>query len=211
MACPDCRAQWLDRKRPRCTQCALALSNTDDRLCAACVKEPPDHDRTLAGVDYAAPLDRVVQRLKFGGGLELAALGRDLLAPLLSDEQDKPDFLCPVPLAPARLAERGYNQALEIARPLARKAGLRLHPGLLLRVRDTAPQTGVPAARRHRNVRGAFLLAPHLAPLVAHRHVGVVDDVMTTGATLNEIAALLKRYGARRVTNLVLARTPVPD
>jgi len=117
-----------------------------------------------------------------------------------------PALLCPVPLGPRRLAERGYNQALEIARPLARSMGVALHAQLVARVHETAAQSSVTPERRRQNIAGAFVVPD--AALVAGRHIGVVDDVMTSGQTLNELAATLKRHGAACVSNLVFARTP---
>ena len=105
-----------------------------------------------------------------------------------------------------RQAERGYNQALEIARPLARSLGVALHPRLTARVRETTAQSGVAPEQRQRNIAGAFAVPD--AALVRGRHIGIVDDVMTSGGTLNELAATLKRHGAARVSNLVFARTP---
>jgi ComF family protein len=116
------------------------------------------------------------------------------------------DFVLPVPLAPARLRARGFNQALEIARHVARATGTRLEPGLAERSRDTASQAELPHAERARNVRGAFRSMRALEGAV----VALVDDVMTTGATLDELAATLKRAGAARVVNWVVARTPAP-
>ena len=118
-----------------------------------------------------------------------------------------PELLCPVPLGPGRLRERGFNQALEIARPLAQALGMPVAPRLLVRLRETPPQSRLSPQGRHSNLQGAFSLHPDQLAAVRGRHVGVVDDVMTTGATLHEIAALLHRFGAARVTNLVFART----
>jgi ComF family protein len=117
-----------------------------------------------------------------------------------------PALLCPVPLGPRRLAERGYNQALEIARPLARSLGVTLHPRLLARVHETRAQSSVAPDQRRDNIAGAFAVTD--AALVQGRHIGLVDDVMTSGRTLDELAATLKRHGAARVSNLVFARTP---
>jgi predicted amidophosphoribosyltransferase len=117
-----------------------------------------------------------------------------------------PDMLCPVPLGPSRLVERGFNQALEIARPLAGALGVTLHPTLAVRQVDTRAQSGVSPHERAENIRGAFGVDD--PGLVTGRHVGIVDDVMTSGHTLEELAATFKRFGAARVTNLVFARTP---
>jgi ComF family protein len=119
-----------------------------------------------------------------------------------------PDVLCPVPLGPGRLVERGFNQALEIGRPLARSLGVPLQARLALRKVDTRAQSGVAPSERKQNIRGAFAVAADMTEAVAGRHVGIVDDVMTSGHTLDELAATLKEAGAARVSNLVLARTP---
>ena len=161
--------------------------------------------------DYRAPVDQLVLALKFGATLPLAPLFGELLAQALTtampDRSAWPELLAPVPLGPRRLIERGYNQALEIARPLARSLTLPLSASLLVRVRETEAQAATPARQRHQNMRGAFVVPHRAMTSVAGRHVGVVDDVMTTGATLDALASTLKRYGARRVTNLVFART----
>ncbi|MGV3741280.1 MAG: ComF family protein [Burkholderiaceae bacterium] len=118
-----------------------------------------------------------------------------------------PQVLVAVPLGPKRLAERGFNQALEIAKPLARKLGIPIEKRLVLRMRDTAAQALLPPDERRSNISRAFTLSSHAVDSMQGCHIGVVDDVMTTGETLNELASTLKRFGARRVTNLVFART----
>jgi predicted amidophosphoribosyltransferase len=115
--------------------------------------------------------------------------------------------LCPVPLGPRRLAGRGFNQALEMARPLAGALGVPLQARLLARPRDTPAQSTMTPVARKLNVRRAFVVEGD----VDGKHVGVVDDVMTSGNTLHEVARILKRAGAARVTNLVFARTPPHD
>jgi ComF family protein len=177
-------------------------------LCGACLAHPPAFDRTVVAASYAMPIDQLVLQLKFGHRLALAPLCARLLHDAIRRQPDDalPALLCPVPLGPRRLAERGYNQALEIARPLARSLGIALQTQLVQRVRDTAAQSSVAPALRQANIAGAFAVPD--AALVAGRHIGVVDDVMTSGRTLNELAATLKRHGAARVSNFVFARTP---
>ncbi|GAA4022691.1 ComF family protein [Actimicrobium antarcticum] len=149
--------------------------------------------------------------MKFGAALALAPLFASLLQDALAYSAlrptDWPTLLVPVPLGSQRLGERGFNQALEIARPLARSLTLRLVPKLVARVRETPAQAGLAARQRQKNLRGAFIVPHRAIGLVAGQHIGIVDDVMTTGATLHELATTLKRFGARRVTNLVFART----
>lgn len=180
----------------------------DDQLCGVCLADPPAFDRTLVAADYALPVDQLVLQLKFGHRLALAPLCARLLRDAVLSHPDTtlPALLCPVPLGARRLAERGYNQALEIARPLARSMGVALHAQLVVRVHETAAQSSVAPERRQQNIAGAFAVPD--AALVAGRHIGVVDDVMTSGRTLNELAATLKRHGAAQVSNFVFARTP---
>ncbi|HJV00966.1 MAG TPA: ComF family protein [Burkholderiaceae bacterium] len=193
----------------RCRQCANPLpANAGAALCAGCLRHPPAFDVTVVAADYAMPLDQLVLQLKFGHRLAHAALFARLLRDAVLERPGfvLPAILCPVPLGPQRLAERGYNQALEIARPLARLLGVALAPRLACRVHDTLAQSGVAPEQRGRNVAHAFAVRD--PALVAGRHIGIVDDVMTSGQTLHALAATFKRYGAARVSNLVFARTP---
>ncbi|KVE38796.1 competence protein ComF [Burkholderia sp. TSV86] len=174
--------------------------------CSACAGTPPGFDATLALADYRAPLDGLALELKFRAHL---ALGREFgarlarLAPDALGDAPPLDAIAPVPLAARRLVERGYNQAWEIARPLAQALRVRADPTLVARITDTAPQTRLAYDARRMNVAAAFAIARPVAGL----HIGVVDDVMTSGATLDAIACALKDAGARRVTNFVALRT----
>ncbi len=201
--CTGC-AQDYFAVAPRCAVCALRLPITEADRCGRCLREPPHFDATVALADYAPPVDRMITALKFGGRLPLAdAFGR-LLARRARHVLDEADTVCAVPLSFERQAERGFNQAHEIARRCAAAAGCVLQPALLLRARHSETQMELSLAERKRNVRNAFVAREDLQGA----SVVVIDDVMTTGATLNEIAATLKRAGARWVTNLVVARTP---
>jgi len=207
--CRPCSLAHAAGGRPRCPCCANpAAAGDTDRHCGACLTDPPAFDATVAACDYAAPLDGLVLGLKFSARLALAPwMAERLREAVVIDATPLPDLLCPVPLGPRRLVERGYNQALELARPLAKGLGIPLAPRLLERVLETAAQSGVTPGERRRNVRGAFALTDGQVAL-GGRHVGVVDDVMTSGHTLDELAGVLKRAGAARVTNFVFARTP---
>lgn len=121
--------------------------------------------------------------------------------------QERPDRLIAVPLGQLRLRERGFNQALEIARPLSRALGISMDARLISRPHDTQAQALLHPDERRKNIRNAFLVTGNAIDRVRGQHIGVVDDVMTTGETLNELAATLKRFGAARVTNFVFART----
>lgn len=207
--CAPCHAHYVAPRRVRCPACANPVA-PGASLCAACLACPPEFDATVTAVDYGSPLDQLVLQLKFGGRLALAPWFAQMLrdAVLARPGLALPDVLCPVPLGPRRLVERGFNQALEIARPLAASLGIELAARLARRAQETAAQSGVAPAQRRQNVRNAFMVASDWLERIEGRHVGVVDDVMTSGHTLAELAATLKRSGAVRVTNFVFARTP---
>jgi ComF family protein len=212
--CDGCRQQFLGTPGQRCSRCAVCLPGTAAAatgLCGACLREPPAFDATIAAADYAPPVDQLVLALKFGGRLALAPLLarmlRDATLRMRHGDMALPTLLTAVPLGPQRLAERGFNQALEIAKPLSYTLGIQLAPHLLVRLRDTRAQSLLHPAERHENIRRAFIVPNEAIDNVRGRHIGVVDDVVTTGETLHEIAATLKRFGAVRVTNFVFART----
>lgn len=206
VVCAPCRDHFCLAVTNRCTRCGNPLAGGG--TCATCQAYPPSYDATIFAVDYAPPLDHLVLQLKFSARLPLAPWFAGILrdAVLANPGQPLPDLLCPVPLGASRLVERGFNQALEIAKPLALALGVPLHPRLAVRQLDTRAQSGVSPHERAENIRGAFAIED--PELVEGRHVGIVDDVMTSGSTLEELAATFKRYGAARVTNLVFARTP---
>jgi ComF family protein len=184
-----------------CPRCALGGSSNAE--CGACIANPPHFDASCAAFVYAYPVDALMQALKYGGQLALAGLFAHTLHQRVGNAAGV-DLIVPLPLHPARLAERGFNQAAEIARALSRSTGIAMDAQLARRVRNTAPQTGLPWRERAANMRQAFACGRDLAGL----RVAVVDDVMTTGATLQEFARTLKRSGAARVENWVVARTP---
>lgn len=207
--CGGCRTQFFTVHNHRCVQCALPLSDTHATVCGACLRQPPAFDATIVTADYTPPIDQLVLALKFGNRLELAPLMAEMLrdAALRVQELPLPTQLTAVPLGAQRLVERGFNQALEIAKPLARALGVTLDARLVLRQRETRAQSLLHPDERQKNIRRAFGMPAAAIDSVRNAHVGVVDDVMTTGETLNELAATLKRFGAARVTNFVFART----
>ena len=172
-------------------------------VCGECLRKPPAFDRVVSAVSYAFPVDAAIQRLKYGLDLALVPPLAALLARAVS-AGPRPDLLLPMPLGPARLRERGFNQAAELARYVAVALDLPLSLEASRRTRETAPQTSLPFDERARNIRNAFAAGPSVAGL----HVAVVDDVLTTGATLDALATALRRAGAREVPGWVLARTP---
>ncbi|HEX2648479.1 MAG TPA: ComF family protein [Burkholderiales bacterium] len=204
LLCARCDAE-LPRLGARCCP-RCALESPSGEVCGRCLARPPAFDATAAALAYRFPADVLVQALKFHSELSLAALFGRLLEERVA-RSERVDHIVPVPLFARRLKERGFNQAMEIARPLARASGARLAPELCERIRDTPAQLGLPLEERRRNVAGAF----RCPALVAGASIALVDDVMTTGSTLDEVAATLKRAGAARVVNWVVARTPPPD
>jgi len=202
--CAECAAE-LPRNRRCCARCALPLP-LPTTLCGQCQRHPPVWDAAWAPFRYAWPLDRLESRYKFGRDL---AAGRVLCAAWQLEPRtiDLPQLILPVPLHRSRQRQRGYNQALELASPLARTLGVPCRHDLLLRRRATDAQTELDAVARRCNVRGAFAWR---AALAMPAHVAVLDDVMTTGATLAECVRVLRRSGAKRVDVWALARAPSP-
>jgi len=201
--CDGCRLSLVSNV-VCCSRCALPLAATTP-LCGQCqTRPPPWHDVWVPFV-YTWPLDVLESRFKFSGNL---AAGRVLATCWLSSGIPPviPELLVPVPLHMSRLRQRGYNQALELARPLARHMGLPVAHDVLGRARATGAQTELDAATRVRNVRAAFAVKR----VPAQKHVAIVDDVMTTGATLAECARVLLAAGVERVDVWALARTPLP-
>ena len=202
-------------------RCALALPadlsgglRTGPPLCGACALEPPPLDRAFAGVAYAYPWSTLIAGYKFGeqhgwaaffAGVLLQSPG---LAQMMS-ELTPGDWLIPVPLSPQRLQTRGFNQAWELCTALARQAGTqaRLDARLLLRTRHTRPQSQLKRKDRLANVKGAFQVDPLRAAELRGRRVVLVDDVMTSGASLYTAAQALRDAGATHITAAVLART----
>lgn len=186
-----------------CARCAVPWPS-DRPPCTGCLQLPAGIDHVHAPLNYAFPVDRLVPRLKFAGDL---AAGRELSALLLASLRDgeRPDALVPVPLHRSRLATRGYDQALELARPLAAGLDVELVSDALYRRRATVAQTELGGRARRRNLGEAFAVRGPVPP-----HVALVDDVMTTGSTLSECAQMLRAAGARRVDAWVVARAAVP-
>ena len=200
--CPACDADLPRLAGTLCPRCALPSPGS--ALCGRCLADAPHYDATVAALAYRFPADTLVHALKFRGQLALAPLMGDLLVEKIGEQID---LVVPVPLSRERLRERGYNQAAEIARHVAKQRRVRLELTVIIRERNTLAQSDLPWSDRARNVRGAFRCERSLDGAA----IAVVDDVMTTGATLDELAATLKRAGAARVVNWVVARTFPPN
>lgn len=190
-----------------CPVCALPTSGC---ICGQCLSRPPAFDATIAAFSYAFPVDRLIHSFKYQGRLALAEWCADSILARVervsATALSRPHRLVALPLAVERQRERGYNQALEIARVLGARTGIAVLRRGLARIRATPPQTALPWAERAKNVRGAFACDVDLSGL----SVALVDDVMTTGASLSEAAKMLKASGAARVENWIVARTPPP-
>lgn len=186
-----------------CPRCGSVLAHATALPCGECQRQPPQFDHAHIPYCYAPPLIPFITSLKFHGRLaDARLLGNLLLASLRSASYPLPECLIPVPLHPLRLRERGFNQALELARPLSQHLHLPLEPHVVQRHRQTRPQSELSGAKRRRNLRNAFQL---VAP-IPYQHVALIDDVVTTGSTLNELAKVLRQGGVKTIQIWAIAR-----
>jgi ComF family protein len=186
-----------------CPRCALPLAAPEPQICGACQKKPPVFDAAFAPFRYDEPVRHLIQTLKFGARYPGARLLGTLLAERLKGRADLPEVIIPVPLHAGRYRERGFNQATEIARTVSLHLEIPLDLKACRRVRATAAQTRLPARERRKNLRKAFTVRSGLP----YRHVTIVDDVITTGTTVNELARALRQAGAERIEVWACART----
>jgi len=202
--CAGCKADIPGRDVPRCPVCALPGSGM--QTCARCLMLPPAYARTVAACSYAFPLDAMLSQFKYGRNLALARpLGTLLCA--ATREAPRADLLLPVPISRGHLRARGFNQSAEIARIVAHALELDLELGVVTRRDADPPQASLPLRERARNVRGAFQCNARLQGA----RVALIDDVMTSGATLDELATTVRGAGATEVHCWVVARTPRPE
>jgi len=207
MAC-ETELPWLG---DQCQTCALPLP-TAGLTCGQCLKQPPAFERVATPWTYSFPVDTLITRFKHSAKWPLGRLLAELLAQFLQhrfdEDLNRPDTLIPVPLASKRLRKRGFNQAVMLARWLSTSLDIPCDETLLLRVQDTSAQQDLNAEARKKNLRNAFALTPDAC--IKGRHLALVDDVLTTGATAQALARLLMDAGAARVDVYCLARTPKP-
>jgi ComF family protein len=202
--CPAC-SDALPWHEHACRACSAPIAaGRDASICTSCLEDAPPQDRSWAAFRYEAPIAQAIIDLKFHGRLTPAhILGRLMGERLARRAEPLPELLIPVPLATARLRQRGYNQALQLGRALSGRLALRLVPAAARRTRETGEQTRLDAAARRRNVRDAFAVD---AAIVRGRHVALLDDVVTTGATMAELARAARAAGAARVEGWAVAR-----
>lgn len=202
--CDDC-VQCFAQPVPRCRTCALPVL-AGMRQCGSCITQPPPLDQALATVPYAFPWATLVTQFKFheqtGWAHSMALLMRN--TPWVEPALDSADWLVPMPLSAQRLQQRGFNQAQLLARALEPR---KLRGDVLLRVKETSAQSSLPRAQRQEAVRGAYAAEPARVAELQGKRIVLLDDVMTTGASLHEAARVLRRHGAAHITALVFART----
>ena len=196
-----------------CIRCALPLldDNAGDTLCGRCIQKLPEYDYAHSVFRYEGDIIRLVHQLKFSEKITYArSIGECLLSAYDSDaglKKEKPDCLLPVPLHASRLRQRGFNQSIEIARVLSVKRDISIECGAVIRERSTTSQTGLNAKQRQKNIKSAFKVVSEMQ----YKNVLIIDDVVTTGSTVNELAKLLKKNSIERVGVLSIARAPVKN
>jgi ComF family protein len=198
LCCQACDADLPYFKTPNCPLCALPT--TRGEICGHCLKKAPLFSSTSAAFIYQFPIDHLIQSFKYHEQLNLSTLFAEKLIRKISE---RPDFIIAMPLHPAKLKTRGFNQAHLIAEPLARSLHIPLLNHACHRLRDTPSQTSLPWKARSQNMRGAFSCVCDLTD----KHVALVDDVLTTGASLNELAQAVLKQGAKKISCWVVART----
>lgn len=199
--CTACEMELPWFPKNHCPICLWPIPTSE--VCGACLKKPPAFTRSIAALRYTFPVDALIRSLKYQSNLTIAPILANLLLKYSNFSQLKPDLILPMPLHSSRLKQRGFNQAVEISRPIAKQLNIRLMVDHCYRIRDTAPQADLPWSERRKNVHKAFQCDADLSG----QHVAIVDDVMTTGTTLNELAKVLRQQGAIEISNWVIART----
>lgn len=207
--CKHCESD-LPRLQRACKQCGIPLNIEDQNVsvCGQCLKYPPAFDYTLSLFHYEAPIDYLIGQLKFQQQLSFAAILGELLKTRILNadlEYGFPGALIPVPLHNKRLIKRGFNQVLEITRATAKEKGIPLLLDTVIRIKDTETQTTLSKKARQKNVKDCFQMVAE----PGYSHVVIIDDVITTGATTNELATLLKKSGVEKVGVWSIARADI--
>ena len=210
--CPNC-SHDLPKISQACHQCGISIptaaSHDKDNLakCGPCLTEPPTYDRVISAFAYAAPIKQLVSQFKYQRQLAVGALFAEILKSHVQSTPQHIDAILPVPLHFSRLRQRGFNQALELARPLAKMLELPLLTSQISRQKNTLEQSSLHAKQRQNNLRKAFLIEQN----IAYKSIAIVDDVMTTGSTVEELSRLLKRNGVEYIEVWCVARASIRD
>jgi ComF family protein len=179
------------------------MAESESELCGKCQSKQPYYDASFAPFLYEPPISKLIQAIKFNGKIKYAHLLGELMAKeILARDMPLPELIIPVPLHPARQRKRGFNQVIELSRPIARLTGIALAPDLVVRSQNTLAQSRLKASQRLSNIRGAFALVKK----PNNKHIAIMDDVVTTGSTVNELARILKSTGAHTLEVWSLAR-----
>jgi ComF family protein len=204
--CDDCGANLAFIRSPLCLCCGVPFVSGSDHLCGDCLTENHAFDMARALLSYRPPASDLIRSLKFNGNLAGISTLKELIThEKLLDSYAEPEIILPVPLHPSRLRERGFNQALVIAQGCLPNWKEKIETGLLLRHRPTTPQSGLSGKERRRNLKNVFSLAG--PEKVAGARILLVDDVYTTGSTVNECSRVLRGAGAKRIEVFTLARS----
>jgi len=207
--CQHCLAELpiLPQSCPRCANTLVMATSASDFACGQCLKQPPSFDATYALYTYQSPITKLIMELKFNQQLVNARILGECIANKIKntwyDNKPLPDMIIPVPLHAKRLQKRGFNQALEIARPISNLLKLPINSTLCLRIKHTSAQAMLPAEKRSQNMKNAFFIKQSLAGY----HIAVIDDVITTGHTITELSDTLKKAGARKIDIWCVAKT----
>lgn len=211
--CQQCQTElpWISNA---CSQCANPLPHkTHSNYCGRCLRQPPPFDCTIALFHYQDPVSHLISNLKFHNKLIYADIFGKLVTQKLAKHyqgKNKPELIIPVPLHRKRLIERGYNQALELSRPIAKHLKIPIDYKSTQRIRATQPQSSISANKRKDNIKNAFGITPHAAPsshAIKAKHILVVDDVITTGETTREFCRILRKSGVEHIDLCAVART----
>jgi ComF family protein len=200
--CADCAAELAFQQHP-CERCGIGLASKG--VCGQCQQHPPLFDSAWSMFEYRQPLNYLIKRMKFNADLVAARVLGVMMADALKRRvKPIPQVIIPVPLSLPRLRERGFNQAFELARPIGKALKLKIDFYSCRRIRDTAPQTDLDAQQRRKNLLNAFACKP-----LDYKHVAIIDDVMTTAATVENVTATLKEAGVEVVDVWVCARSQI--
>lgn len=200
--CEDCYLELFQQQTPRCPVCAKISDK--NRICGGCLVSPPAFDSGIVAFDFRYPLDRFIHKIKFGHRPDyLPMLCQSLIKTLLSREMDFPQVITAVPLSKQRQQNRGFNQSALIARTISKSTNIP-YMNMFKRIKDGPPQSTLSQKLRKTNVRGVFSLSTNKI----FQHVAIIDDIITTGSTVNELAKLLKKNGCENIEIWALAKTP---